>query len=323
MHLDDLFASYEADLRKAEKRIRDLFDSSAITIPLVGRHILDGGGKRLRPLILLLSAELSGYDGDARLTLAGIIESIHTASLLHDDVIDNADIRRGKKPAHAIWGNQVAILVGDFLYSNALRMAVQQKSQKIMEALSEATTRMTEGELLQLSKTGDPDISEDDYLAIISAKTAALISAACRIGAILGALPEEKENALADFGKNVGMAFQMVDDILDYMADEEELGKRLGKDLREGKITLPLIHLLKRATDEEKETIKAIVRNNPRKSGLQKILTLFKKYKTIESSFDIAYQLVDSAKERLSIFPESPARTALFRIADYSLARNK
>lgn len=323
MNLDDLFASYEADLRKAEKRIRDLFDSSAITIPLVGRHILDGGGKRLRPLILLLSAELSGYHGDARLTLAGIIESIHTASLLHDDVIDNADIRRGKKPAHAIWGNQVAILVGDFLYSNALRIAVQQKSQRIMEALSEATTRMTEGELLQLSKTGDPDIGEDDYLAIISAKTAALISAACRIGAILGALPEEKENALADFGKNVGMAFQMVDDILDYMAEEGELGKRLGKDLREGKITLPLIHLLKRATDEEKEAVKAIVRNNPRKSGLQKILTLFKKYKTIESSFDIAYQLVDSAKQRLSIFPESPARMALYRIADYSLARNK
>ena len=178
VNLDDIFAFYEADLRIAEDRIRDLFRSKVLTIPLIGQHILDGGGKRLRPLILLLSAELAGYTGDARLTLAGIIESIHTASLLHDDVIDGADIRRGKAPAHALWGNQVVILVGDFLYSNALRLAVLQRSQRIMETLSDATTRMTEGELLQLSKTGDPDIVEEDYLRIISSKTAALISAA-------------------------------------------------------------------------------------------------------------------------------------------------
>lgn len=323
MDLDDIFLLYESDLRNAEDRIRDLFKSSVLTIPLIGKHILDGGGKRLRPLILLLSSELSGYTGDARLTLAGVIESIHTASLLHDDVVDGADIRRGKTPAHAVWGNQVVILVGDFLYSNALRLAVLQKSQRIMETLSEATTRMTEGELLQLSKTGDPDITEEDYLNIISAKTAALISAACRMGAILASLPEERERALAIFGKKVGMAFQMADDILDYTADEGDLGKRLGKDLKEGKITLPLILLLKQAEDPEKEVVRKVIQDGFTKSGLRKVLKLFRKYHIIETSFGKAEDLISEAKTSLSIFPETPAKAALFRIADYSLARNK
>lgn len=323
MDLDDIFRLYENDLKIAENRIKDLFKSPAVTIPLIGNHILDGGGKRLRPLILLLSSELCGYSGDDRLTLAGIIECIHTASLLHDDVVDGANLRRGKAPAHSIWGNQVVILVGDFLYSNALRLAVLQKSQRIMETLSEATTRMTEGELLQLSKTGDPDITEEDYMNIISAKTAALISAACRIGAILGSLPEEKEHALAIFGRNVGMAFQMADDILDYTADEGDLGKHLGKDLREGKITLPLILLLKTVTDEEKSVVKKVIRSGFMKSGLRNVVKLFKKYNTIETSLAKAHSLIDDAKAQLSVFPDSPVRQALFRIADYSLARNK
>ena len=253
MDLDRIFKSYETELRITEQKIKDLFNSPVITIPLIGKHILEGGGKRLRPLILILSSELAHYRGDDRLTLAGIIESIHTASLLHDDVVDGADKRRGKVPAHSVWGNQIVILVGDFLYANALRLAVLQKKQEVMEALSEATTRMTEGEILQLAKTGDPDITEEDYLNIISAKTGALISAACKIGAVLGSLPEEKKNALARFGMKTGIAFQMADDVLDYMADEGELGKRLGKDLKEGKITLPLIYLLKTAPDKREK----------------------------------------------------------------------
>ena len=193
MYLEEVFKKYEKDLKKAEGRLSNLFRSPVFTIPLIGKYILGGGGKRLRPLILLLSAELAGYKGDARYTLAGIIESIHTASLLHDDVIDGADIRRGKAPAHAVWSNQIVILVGDFLYSNALRLAVLEKSQQIMEALSEATTRMTEAEIQQMVKTGDPDITEKEYLEIISGKTAALISAACRIGAILGKVKEDRD----------------------------------------------------------------------------------------------------------------------------------
>lgn len=323
MDLDSIFKSYETELRVVEQRIRDLFKSPVFSIPLIGKYILEGGGKRLRPLILILSSDLANYRGDARLTLAGIVESIHTASLLHDDVIDGADKRRGKVPAHSIWGNQVVILVGDFLYANALRAAVVQKSQKIMDTLSEATTRMTEGEILQLVKTGDPDITEEDYLDIISAKTGALISAACKIGAILGSLPEEKENALQHFGMKTGIAFQMADDILDYMADEGDLGKRLGKDLKEGKITLPLIHLLKAAPNEEREEVKRIVKDGFKKSGLKKILKLFKKYNTIESSLNKAKDLIADAKNELALFPEVPAREALSAIADYTLQRRK
>jgi len=323
MLLDDIFKLYEHDLEIAEERIRDLFKSPVLTIPLIGKYILDGGGKRLRPLILLLSSDLAGYHGDARFTLAGIVESIHTASLLHDDVIDGADIRRGKSPAHAVWGNQIVILVGDFLYSNALRLAVMQKSQKIMEALSEATTRMTEGEILQLAKTADPDITEEEYLSIVSAKTAVLISAACRIGAILGSLPGKKEGALARFGMKTGIAFQMADDILDYMADEGELGKRLGKDLKEGKITLPLLYLLKTASEKETEEIKTIVKGPFKISGLRKILRLFQKYHSIELSLQRARDIITDAKNELSVFPDSRSKEGLLAIADYTLQRRK
>jgi len=323
MHLDEVFARYENDLSIVEERIRDIFKSHVFAIPLIGNHILDGGGKRLRPLILLLSSELAGYGGDTRLTLAGIIESIHTASLLHDDVVDGAEIRRGKSPAHSIWGNQIVILVGDFLYSNALRLAVLQKSQRVMETLSEATTRMTEAEILQLSKMGDPDISEKDYIDIISGKTAALISAACRIGALLGSLPKDRENALALFGMKIGIAFQMADDILDYMAEESELGKRLGKDLKEGKITLPLIRLLKTAPVPEITETREIIKNGFRKRGLQKILRLFKKYNTIENSMEEARAFIAQAKSELDVFSDSPARESLYAVADYTLQRRK
>jgi octaprenyl-diphosphate synthase len=323
MDLEEVFSLYEQELKIVEDRIKNLFKSHVFTIPLIGNHILDGGGKRLRPLILLLCTEIAGYKGDARLTLAGIIESIHTASLLHDDVIDGADIRRGKSPAHSIWGNQVVILVGDFLYSNALRLAVQQNSQRIMEILSEVTTNMTEGEILQLLKTGDPDITEEEYLDIISAKTAGLISAACRIGAILGCLPEDMEDALARFGMKTGIAFQMADDILDYMADEGELGKRLGKDLREGKITLPLIYLLKAASDTEIKEVKNIIKDGLKKNGLKKILKLFGKYNAIELSLKKAQNLISDAKSELSIFQDSLVKKALFTVAEYSLLRGK
>lgn len=321
MQLEDIFTSYESELRIVEERLRSLFKSPVFTIPLIGKHILDGGGKRLRPLIHILSCELAGRKSDVCLTIAAIIESIHTASLLHDDVIDGAEIRRGKKPAHAIWGNQIVILVGDFLYSNALRIAVMQNNQRIMETLSEATTRMTEGEILQLSKVSDPDITEEEYMNIISAKTASLISAACKLGAILGSLTEEKENALTRFGTKIGIAFQMADDILDYMADENNLGKKLGKDLKEGKITLPLIYLLKVVDDNEKKEIREIIKRGSRKAGLIKILRLFKKYNSIELSLQRAEKLIDEAKIELSIFPDSLAKTALFTIADYTLQR--
>jgi octaprenyl-diphosphate synthase len=323
MNLQDVFDLYEGRLQIVEQKIRELFQTKVPVIPLIGSYIISSGGKRMRPLVHLISAEISGYTGEAHLEIAGIIESIHTASLLHDDVIDMADVRRGKPTANSVWGNQIVILVGDFLYSNALRIAVLQKNQRIMETLSEATTRMTEGELLQLNRIGDPDIKEEEYTEIISAKTGALISAACRMGAILGGLPEEKENALAEFGMKTGIVFQMADDILDYMADEGELGKKIGKDLEEGKITLPLLHLLKVAEKDEVVGIKKIIEDGFSEEGLARILALVKRYRSIEASFKKAQSLIDEAKEVLCVFPDSQAKEALLSIADYSLRREK
>jgi octaprenyl-diphosphate synthase len=324
MKFNDIFPTYNNDLKLVEEYLKDIFSSDAPLLPMIGAHITGGGGKRLRPLFLLMSADLARYRGECRIVLASIIEAIHTASLLHDDVVDSAELRRGKQTAHKVWGNQIAILVGDFLYSNALRLAVLQKNQKVMEALSGATTMMTEGELLQLNRVADPEITRDEYFRIISAKTGALISAACRIGGILGGLSQEGEDALARFGMKTGIVFQMVDDILDYMADEKGLGKRLGKDLHEGKITLPLIYLLGVASGEEKKEIKGITKNGLSDvNDLKRVLHLFRKYSVIEESLRIAEGMVREAKGELSVFPPSPERDALLEISDYALERDR
>jgi octaprenyl-diphosphate synthase len=324
MQLDSLFSRFETELKLVEKHLMDIFSSDAVIIPAIGGHIIGGGGKRLRPLFLILSAELAGYKDEDRAVLAGIIEAIHTASLLHDDVVDGAELRRGKKAAHTIWGNQIVILVGDFLYSNALRIAVLKKNQNIMEALSGATTMMTEGEILQLNRMADPEITEEEYFRIVSAKTGALISAACRIGGILGGLAKDKEDALGRFGMKTGIVFQLADDILDYMAEENDLGKRLGKDLDEGKITLPLIYLLRAANDEERDAIRGIIRKGiSRKTDLSRILKMFDKYSVIEESLRIAQKMIMEAKQELDIFPYSREKEALLMMSDYALAREK
>jgi len=322
MNLQEVFDLYAGDLHLVELNIKELFKNKIPFIPLIGNYLISGGGKRMRPLFHLISADLAGYTGKAHIDIAGIIESIHTASLLHDDVVDMAETRRGKPAANSIWGNQIVVLVGDFLYSNALKTAVMQRNQPIMEILSSATARMTEGELLQLNRIGDPDITEEEYLEIISAKTGALISAACRLGAILAGLPEEKENALANFGMKTGIVFQMADDILDYMADEKALGKKLCKDLKEGKITLPLLYLLTIAKEDEQNEIKQFIKDFS-EEGLSKIMALLKKYRSIELSLNKAQALVDEATAELSVFPDSRAKDALLAISDYSLRREK
>ena len=330
MDVKDIFADYSEELRIVDQELLGIFKSNVFLIPLVGQHILGSGGKRIRPIFLLLSADLCGYKGQNRTLLAAIIEAIHTASLLHDDVIDGAETRRGRPTAHSIWGNQIVILTGDFLYSNALKLAVAQKNQKIMEALSEATTRMTEGEILQLHKTGDPDITRDEYFEIISAKTGVLISAACRIAGILANQPEEKEMALSRFGMKTGIAFQLADDVLDYVAEQKDLGKRLGKDLEEGKITMPLIYLLKTASEQERIEIRELIKGQGAKgkgqgsnNGLNRILELFSKYNAIEESLKVARSLVDEAKSELDIFPVSREKDALLIMAEYAMQREK
>ena len=322
MNLQEVFNLYEEKLHRVELNMKELFRNKIPFVPLIGNHIISSGGKRLRPLFHLISADLAGYAGNAHIEIAGIIESIHTASLLHDDVVDMADLRRGHPTANSIWGNQIVVLVGDFLYSNALRTAVMQRNQRIMEVLSGSTTRMTEGELLQLTRIGNPDITEEEYIEIISAKTGALISAACRLGAILGELPEEQENALANFGMKIGIVFQMADDILDYMADEHALGKKLCKDLEEGKITLPLLYLLTAAGEEGKSEIKKIIKDFSDK-GLARIMVLLKDHRSIELSLKKARSLVDEATAELAVFPDSRAKDALLAISEYSLHREK
>lgn len=318
----DIFINYSEQLRIVEQQLIEIFKSDVSLIPFIGQHILKSGGKRIRPLFLLLSSDLCGYKGENRYLLAAIIEAIHTASLLHDDVIDGAETRRGSPSAHSIWGNQLVILVGDYLYSHALKLAVNQKNQEIMEALSEATTKMTEGEILQLHKTADPEITKEEYFKIISAKTGILLSAACKIGGILSNQSEDHKSALARFGMKTGIVFQLIDDILDYVARQEDLGKKLGKDLEEGKITMPLIYLLKVASDSEKEEIKKIITEDTTKA-MESITRLFLKYNAIEESLNIAKGLIEEAKSELDIFPSSPEKEAMLYMADYAMLRDK
>lgn len=330
MNVHDIFKLYEHELQLVEVELTNVFKSDALAIPLVGRHVLGSGGKRLRPMYLLLSSSLSGYHGYKRVIFSSIIEAIHTASLLHDDVVDEADVRRGRPTSHSMWGNQVVILVGDFLYANALMFAVSSGSMDIMAALSQAVARMTEGEILQLQKIANPLVTEEEYLKIVSAKTGALISAACRIGALLGGLESIQVEALTTFGLKTGIVFQMYDDILDYEADEDVLGKHQGKDLLEGKITLPLIYLLQSTGGQERDRVIEIIKSSgddrpqdDTSSDLKEIIRLLRKYSIIEKTIDKANHIMREAREELSSFGDSPERDALFAMADYALQRKK
>lgn len=318
-----IFDSYEAEIRLVEDALSGMFESEVFLIPLISRHIIGSGGKRLRPLFLLAASRMAGYRGGDHIKAACAVEAIHTASLLHDDVVDGAELRRGRPSAHSLWGNQTVILVGDYIYATAVGLAVKLGNIKIMDALAAATTRMSRGEILQLQKSGDPGISLDEYTEIITAKTGILISAACRIGAVLGGCPKDKEDALAAFGLKAGIAFQMADDMLDYMADEKELGKRMGKDLAEGKVTLPLICLLKSASPSERAEIGAILKSGVSDAGLYEILGLLKRYGSIGESFGMAKALVEEAKAELSCFPPSAEKDEMCEMADYALQRDR
>jgi len=324
MTIDKIWEYYREDLKAAEDRMSEILETVAPAISVVGRHIFSAGGKRIRPFLAILSSRIMGYRGDRVSTLASSVEFIHSASLIHDDVVDGAGLRRGKPSAHSIWGNQVVVLVGDFLYANALRLANLLERQKIMDALCTATAKMSEGELVQLSKQGNPDMTEDDYMKIIQGKTAILMSAACKGGAVLGNATQQQEDALASFGLKFGYAFQMADDILDYMAEEKVFGKNLGKDLEEGKVTLPLINLLRDADDRETERIKGIISaDSVTETDLADVQEMFSKYGSIEKSYAKAGSLISEAKAGLDIFGDSMEKKSLLAIADYVLTRKK
>ncbi len=286
----------------------------------VGRHILLSGGKRIRPLLFLLSARMCGCQGNDLADFSTIFEYLHAATLLHDDVVDAASVRRGRSTANTIWGNQAVILVGDFLLSKALSLAVTTNRLKVLQVLAHATTRMAEGEIMQLLHTGNLELSEAEYFEVIDRKTAILMSAACQIGAVLGGVPPAQEEALAEMGLNLGMTFQVVDDILDFIGDEKELGKQVCADLREGRITLPLIHALALADDPDRQRLKDIAQNlTPEMT--QELRQLLDRYGSLDYARSIARRYTLKAQENLAPFPASPEKNYFWAITEELLGR--
>jgi len=313
-----------ADIPLVEAQLLADLDSPVPLIRKVGEYVFASGGKRVRPLLLLLCARLCGYEGNRQIGLAGVVEFIHTATLLHDDVVDSAEVRRGNSSANTIWGNEASVLVGDFLFAKSFSIMVRAENLNILQILSDATTRMAEGEILQLISTADIDIEESRYLEVVRSKTAVLIAAACEVGGVLGAVSKQKQEALREFGLDLGLAFQLMDDALDYVADEQEFGKSRGQDLEEGKITLPLIHTLNRCTPEEHAAIAAVIeKDEPEEQDFAQVFGLIERHQGIEHTRERARSHVEAAKERLSMFPDSEVRQALFELADYVVTRRK
>jgi octaprenyl-diphosphate synthase len=312
------------DLRRVEMQFREDLTSRVPLIRKVGEYVLASGGKRIRPMLVLLSARLAGYRGDAHIGLASVVEFIHTATLLHDDVVDSAVLRRGQDSANAVWGNEASVLVGDFLFAKSFSIMVRAGSLPVLQALSDATTMMAEGEVLQLVSTCDLDLAEERYIEVVQNKTAVLLAAACRCGAILGGCPVDQEEALAAYGMDLGIAFQCMDDALDYVADQAEFGKARGHDLLEGKVTLPLIHALRCCSADERRQAEAIVSGDQLpQADLDMVIGLIERYDGIAYTRQRASELVESAKRQLAIFPAGPVRDALFEVADYVVRRSK
>ncbi len=322
--MDQVWSDHNAILAETEDQIQKGIQSKVDLVNKVTQHILSSGGKRIRPLLVIISAHLCNYLEKERIFLASaIVEFIHTATLLHDDVIDNAEVRRGISPARTLWGNQASILVGDYLYTLALGHAVRMDNFEINTLLSNACLRMAEGETLQLSHNRNVDLSEENYLEIIEYKTAMLISASCQLGGIIAKTSDEKKSALARFGKYIGMAFQVADDTLDYEADGHRLGKSLGEDLAEGKITLPLLHLLKHCKLEEKEWLHQIISSGgSSQADLKNVTALMHTYGSVAFSIQCAKGFSEKAKQALSVFSDSTHRDALMTIADYVVSRD-
>jgi octaprenyl-diphosphate synthase len=320
----DVWEAYRAELDGVEHQVRQNLDSSVTLVNTVAAHILSSGGKRVRPLLLLLSARLCGYTGREHHQLGSLVEFIHTATLLHDDVVDEADIRRGRRTARKVWGNQISILVGDYLYSKAMAQIVEFRSHGMNEVLAEACTKMAEGEVLQLYYNGNPSMPESDYIKIVEHKTAGLIAAACRMGAILADASEEKQSALFRFGQYLGIAFQVADDTLDYNADGERLGKTLGQDLRQGKATLPLLHLLDHCSEEDRSMIKDRMETRTLSpEDLERILGLMQDAGSLAYAMERAKTYIAAAQHELDAFEDSSARRALAVAADYMITRDR
>jgi octaprenyl-diphosphate synthase len=321
--MESVLATIEKDLKYVERQFREDLNSDADLIRKVGEYILSSGGKRIRPALLLLSARLCGYQGNRHISLASVIEFIHTATLLHDDVVDNASLRRGIASANTLWGNQASVLVGDFLFSKSFSILVKDGDLDILRIISDATTTIAEGEVLQLACINDTGITEERYIDVVRNKTAILLATACQAGAILGKVDGCLESALHDFGMDLGIAFQLIDDTLDYVSSQEQFGKSIGHDLEEGKITLPLIHTLKRCSPEERVIIVDVIMSDVLDDkGFEAVASLVGAHGGIEYAVDVARGYVRRGKARLNIFPDSSGKSAMLKLADYIITRH-
>ena len=310
------------ELAQVENEFKKHLKSEVPLISKIGEHLLLSGGKRFRPTIALLSAKMCGYKGTRQIQVASVIEFIHTATLLHDDVVDDAALRRGHASANSIWGSEASVLVGDFLLSKSFFLMVDDGDLRILSAISRSTTRMAEGEIQELMRTSDLSITEEEYLSIIANKTASLISATCQIGAILAGVDGIKEQALASFGLNLGIAFQLMDDSLDYTSTEKRFGKEIGIDLQGGKITLPLIHTLRSCSPSEKEKLVDIVLSaSIDERAFLRVVDLINSYGGIEYTLEKARGYVGKAKGYLDCFRPSREKTALLAMANYVVER--
>ena len=309
------------DLRAVDRVIRERLHSDVVLVRQISEYIIGSGGKRLRPLLVLLSARACGYQGTALHELAAVVEFIHTATLLHDDVVDESSLRRGRATANALFGNSASVLVGDFLYSRAFQMMVSVEDMAVLRVLADATNTVAEGEVMQLMNCHDPDIDEPRYLQVIRYKTAKLFEAAGRLGAILGRASPAVESAMAEYGARLGTAFQLIDDVLDYSGDRDQTGKNLGDDLAEGKPTLPLIHALRNGSPEQV----VLVRQAIESGGLDKLEPVVK---TIQESGALDYtrrrarEEADAACAVLKQIPDSTARNCLLELADFAVGRS-
>jgi len=313
-----------ADLERVEAEIRRELDSPVALIQEMGGYIAGAGGKRLRPMLLLLAARLAGYSGPRGVRLACVVEMLHTATLIHDDVVDQAPLRRGRPSANAQWGDDASVLVGDHLYSKSFAMLVRDNDRAVMETLARSTVSMTEAEVFQLELKRSGVTTEADYLRIITQKTASFMSACCRIGGLLGGLPAGQVDALTQYGMDIGVAFQISDDSLDFVANQDRLGKAIGADLREGKRTLPLIAMLARATAAESERVKGLLKR--RTLGVEEIDEIRRyvlDHEGVEYALAQAHEYARSAKAALEAFGPSEERETLALIADFVVDRDR
>jgi octaprenyl-diphosphate synthase len=310
-----------ADMAQVDQVIRQRLASDVALINQISHYIVSAGGKRIRPRLVLLFAEALGFTGPERYELAATVEFIHTATLLHDDVVDESSLRRGRETANALFGNAASVLVGDFLYSRAFQMMVGVNRMRVLDVLADATNVIAEGEVLQLMNMHDPDLAVDDYLRVIRFKTAKLFEASARLGAVLAGADTVVEEACADYGRSLGTAFQLVDDLLDYEGDTSALGKNVGDDLREGKPTLPLLVAMARSSDDERQLIRhAIEHGEP--DRLAEILAIVRRTGALTATRDAARAEADKADHALSALPDSAARKALLELSARSVERS-